>query len=165
MKAGERIDRGRRTALYRFYADDDALLYVGIAFTPKQRWINHASTKTWWPLVARREVTWYPNRTEAQDAERQAITSERPRYNIAGNGDPKPAPPPVKKGLLEAHRAHQRAAKRRAKARANLHHAVRESVASGQWKIEDLVWLTGWSRETIRKIAYSKGESTTAQSI
>jgi len=157
VKAGERIDMGRRTALYRFYADDDTLLYVGIAFTPKQRWINHASTKTWWPLVARREVVWYPNRPEAQDAEREAIASERPRYNIVGNGDPKPAPPPVKKGLVEAQRAYLRAEKRKAKTKANLHHAIRESLASGQWKIEDLVWLTGWSRETIRKIAYPKG--------
>ena len=72
-----------RTALYRFYGEDDVLLYVGITNELGQRWSNHARLKPWWPEVVRQEAIWLPTREEAAAAEVTAIKSETPRYNIA----------------------------------------------------------------------------------
>lgn len=73
----------RRTALYRLYDADGQLLYIGVAYDPQQRWYSHANTAPWWPRVARREVTWYPHRPAAEDAERDAIRAEAPMFNVA----------------------------------------------------------------------------------
>lgn len=73
--------RPSRTALYRLFDDADVLLYVGIAEDPRERWNQHASDKPWWPEVTRRDVEWVPNRADAERAEREAIISEKPRYN------------------------------------------------------------------------------------
>lgn len=67
--------RPRRTALYRLYDRSGQLLYLGVAFDPKQRWRAHAKEQPWWPLVADRQVTWYPTREEA-------ILNERPLFNV-----------------------------------------------------------------------------------
>jgi hypothetical protein len=52
-------------------------------------------------------------------------------------------------------RAHRSAEKRAKEARSALDGAIREAVKSGEWQIVDLAELTGWSRETVRKIANS----------
>lgn len=69
-----------RTALYRLYDADGRLLYVGIAQDPEKRWSQHSRTKraTWWPLVARKTVEWFPNREAADAAETIAINNEKP---------------------------------------------------------------------------------------
>lgn len=71
----------RRTALYRLFDQQGQLLYAGIAYTPEQRWLQHAVDKPWWKLVARRVVEWHPDRAEAEAAERKAIREEAPLYN------------------------------------------------------------------------------------
>ncbi|MGW2739092.1 GIY-YIG nuclease family protein [Streptomyces sp. NPDC001288] len=73
-----------RTALYRFYDENAQLLYVGITKRLQIRWREHARdyATTWWPLVRSNSVHWYPNRTEAGRAERQAIRDENPLYNV-----------------------------------------------------------------------------------
>lgn len=75
------MGRSIRTALYRLYDDTDALLYVGIAEDPRERWSQHAADKSWWPEVTRRDVEWIANRADAERTEREAIMSEKPRYN------------------------------------------------------------------------------------
>lgn len=70
-----------RTALYRLYAADGQLLYVGISRFPKPRFIEHAADKNWWHLVARKEIEWRDSRDEALRAENEAIVSEQPLYN------------------------------------------------------------------------------------
>ena len=55
--------------------------------------------------------------------------------------------------LVAALRAHRRAEERAEKTRADLDKAIREAVANDDWQIVDIAELTGWSRETIRKIA------------
>lgn len=72
-----------RTALYRFFAADGSLLYVGITFDPDARQRQHERTAamTWWPLQARRTVEWFDSRPAAEAAEKQAIKQERPRFN------------------------------------------------------------------------------------
>lgn len=76
--------RPSRTALYRFYGQDGELLYVGITKRLQIRWREHARNyaTTWWPKVRSNTVHWYPNRAEAGRAERQAIRTEGPLYNV-----------------------------------------------------------------------------------
>ncbi|HET9383101.1 MAG TPA: hypothetical protein VFP69_20040 [Streptomyces sp.] len=61
-----------------------ALLYLGIARDPDRRAKQHArdAAETWYPLASERTVTWFDSRQEAEAAEKAAITSERPRFNI-----------------------------------------------------------------------------------
>jgi hypothetical protein len=58
--------------------------------------------------------------------------------------------------LVAALRAHKAADAQLRKARTELEEAIRQGVLSGEWKIVDVVELTDWSRETIRKIVYPK---------
>lgn len=52
----------RKHALYRFYADDGALLYVGITLNPTGRWNDHRHDKPWWTDVADIKLETYPDR-------------------------------------------------------------------------------------------------------
>jgi predicted GIY-YIG superfamily endonuclease len=72
------------TALYRLYDTDDRLLYIGVTKDPPARFAAHRSDKPWWPHVARREMTWWPTRHKACEAESAAIRSEAPLHNRAG---------------------------------------------------------------------------------
>lgn len=62
----------------------------------------------------------------------------------------------AQKDLVAALRAYRRAEERRDQARADLDAAIQKAVETGEWQIVDVAELTGWSRETIRKIATSK---------
>lgn len=70
-----------RIALYRLYAEDGTLLYVGISKDPKGRFWQHAADKFWWPTVARKTVEWYESRPAALLAEEAAIRTKRPEWN------------------------------------------------------------------------------------
>lgn len=75
--------------LYRFYGVEDGgsvLLYVGITANPLQRWTKHFQTKHWAADVQIITREQYPTRALAMDAERRAIRSGRPRYNVMHNG-------------------------------------------------------------------------------
>jgi predicted GIY-YIG superfamily endonuclease len=78
------------TALYRFYAADGSLLYVGVTNNMKARLGQHAADKPWWPQVARKTVGWHATRAEALAAESAAIKTEHPAHNIAGIEKSKP---------------------------------------------------------------------------
>lgn len=73
---------GMKTALYRLFDADGALLYIGIANDPKTRWSSHAGEKRWWGDVARKTLEWFATREEAESAEVAAIVGERPQYNV-----------------------------------------------------------------------------------
>lgn len=68
--------------LYRLFAHDDTLLYVGVTVDPAARWSHHSREKAWWPQVAHASADWFETRTEAEAAEVEAIASECPRYNV-----------------------------------------------------------------------------------
>lgn len=68
--------------LYRFYNRSGELLYIGITDNPFARWARHSKDKTWFPEVARFETDWFPDRPSVIAAERHAITTEKPKYNI-----------------------------------------------------------------------------------
>lgn len=74
-----------RTAVYRLYAADRTLLYIGMTDDLDARFAHHARTKSWWPEVAYRDVRWYDTREEAAAAEDKAIKTERSVHNVAGS--------------------------------------------------------------------------------
>lgn len=79
-----------RTALYRFFDADDELLYVGITYDPATRWKQHQSKAPWWRDVTMRTVEWYDDRPAAEAAERKAVQTEGPRYNVIHRPTPIP---------------------------------------------------------------------------
>jgi predicted GIY-YIG superfamily endonuclease len=81
-----------RCAVYRLYAADEALLYVGAAEDLERRWKHHFYTQPWWQEVQRKAVEWHPDRETALAIERAAIKAERPRFNIIHAIEPLPQP-------------------------------------------------------------------------
>ena len=71
-----------RTALYRLYAADGMLLYIGVTGELSVRFYYHSREKRWWPQVHGKRITWYDDRAEAEEAERCAILGENPVHNI-----------------------------------------------------------------------------------
>ena len=69
-------------ALYRFFGDDGALLYVGISLQPFARMGQHRTDKSWWGEVAAVTIERHPTRRDVLAAERDAIRREKPRYNV-----------------------------------------------------------------------------------
>ena len=67
--------------LYRLFAADGTLLYVGVARDVPDRLRHHAREKEWWPEVVRWTSDRYLNRRFALAAEPGVIQRERPRYN------------------------------------------------------------------------------------
>jgi hypothetical protein len=73
------------TQLYRQYAADGTLLYIGISNNAFARTGQHAK-KPWAGKVARVEIVPYPTRERAKRAECFAIGNERPIYNKDWSG-------------------------------------------------------------------------------
>lgn len=74
------------TDLYRFYAADGTLLYIGISKSAIARMVQHATDKNWWGEVERITVQRVPGpRSLAEEEERLAISLERPKYNVTHN--------------------------------------------------------------------------------
>lgn len=77
----------RLHALYRFKGQGKRppLLYIGRSNDVMRRIGEHRTTKDWITEAARIDLEWYPAH-EIAEAERDAIESERPRYNVVYNG-------------------------------------------------------------------------------
>jgi predicted GIY-YIG superfamily endonuclease len=71
--------------LYRVYDAQGALLYIGITMNPGSRFAQHSEDKPWWTDVADIRVEHYGSREEVLAAERDAIKSEHPRFNVVHN--------------------------------------------------------------------------------
>ncbi|NUP44902.1 MAG: GIY-YIG nuclease family protein, partial [Streptomyces sp.] len=78
-----------RTALYRLYGLE-GLLYVGISISPLTRVRTHLREQPWASEIVGIRIE-YPQDAEA--AEREAVWTERPKYNVIFNGETPPAPP------------------------------------------------------------------------
>lgn len=76
------------TTLYRLYDAESRLLYVGIAAEWARRMVEHSKTKEWWDLVASVDVEFLQTRADALEAERHAILTGRPVYNVVHNRPP-----------------------------------------------------------------------------
>lgn len=68
--------------LYRLFDDAGVLLYIGVTNEWSRRDGEHARTKPWWGEVTRVERKSFPTRDSVLAAEKHAIRSENPRYNI-----------------------------------------------------------------------------------
>lgn len=68
-------------AVYRMWGHAGELLYIGKT-GHLHRFDDHA-VKRWFPAVSRITLEWYETEAAARVAERRAIQTERPRYNIA----------------------------------------------------------------------------------
>ena len=62
------------------------MLYVGVTRDPARRFAIHCVSKDWAHDVATIRLEWFRSKTDAIDAERAAIISERPVYNFQHNG-------------------------------------------------------------------------------
>lgn len=71
--------------LYRFVDSADRLLYVGITGNIDQRFTSHRGTKPWFREIADTRVEFFPDRESLELAEKVAIRTERPVYNIRDN--------------------------------------------------------------------------------
>jgi predicted DNA-binding transcriptional regulator AlpA len=74
-----------RTALYRLYDAQGALLYVGISGRPLHRVQHHRAKTAWGPEIATTTIEWLGTRQEALRAETRAIATEGPLHNVALN--------------------------------------------------------------------------------
>lgn len=71
-----------RTYVYRIFDKEGRLIYVGASANPEARLLAHKHTSWWYPQVGRIKIKVYRTRTEATDAEKLAIRSEFPRWNV-----------------------------------------------------------------------------------
>lgn len=81
---------GPPTTLYRLFDEFGRLLYVGITSSGPARFDQHARSKPWWPTVSSIQLDHHENRRAALAAERAAIASEAPLYNLVGAPDYRP---------------------------------------------------------------------------
>lgn len=67
--------------LYRFYDEQQNLLYIGVTTNPRNRWPNHEGSR-WWRLA--RFVSFQPIAPlDRYRVEQLAIRAEKPRFNRA----------------------------------------------------------------------------------
>lgn len=70
--------------VYRYFDEDNELLYVGESNDPRRRAQDHANSKEWWPDVTYTSVEAFNNMSLAKTEEVRAIRDELPRYNVVG---------------------------------------------------------------------------------
>lgn len=69
--------------LYRMFDAGGDLLYVGISRNLIERWRSHRREAAWWHDVETIAYEWHADRYRAEVAEKAAIRTERPLFNIA----------------------------------------------------------------------------------
>lgn len=70
------------TQLYRHFNAENELLYVGISINAPNRQSQHKHASRWFKEVTRIEIESYEYREQALQIERNAIETEKPKYNI-----------------------------------------------------------------------------------
>ena len=76
-----------KQTLYRFYDQNDQLLYVGITKFFEPRLKQHYKNADWFFQTASVKLEHYQTRQDVEKAESVAIKTEKPIYNIAKNPD------------------------------------------------------------------------------
>jgi predicted GIY-YIG superfamily endonuclease len=151
-----------RTALYRLYDGEGVLLYVGITNMPNVRFAAH-SMKSWWKRVDRKDIVWFDNRQQAEQAETRAIRDEQPVFNVAKSpwrsvaaaAELNDLPDDLDEfdlRLVEVARARHQAKEELLAADEELRELVAEGRAQGLGP-SHLARLTGFTREWVAKIA------------
>ncbi len=73
----------KAVALYRHFAKNGRLLYVGISSKAGERLAQHMKNSQWAARIAHVSWEWFPDRDSAEAAERKAIATEWPIWNTA----------------------------------------------------------------------------------
>lgn len=76
-----RCEDARTASVYRCFAQDGQLLYVGSSGSTMKRLQTHESQTPWWSEVAEVRLERFATLPEARGAERLAILAEKPLYN------------------------------------------------------------------------------------
>ena len=72
--------------IYRLYASNEQLLYIGITNDPNRRFRDHAGQSRWYSLVVRHDTRRLDcDENEAKKIERLAIIKEQPLHNVIHN--------------------------------------------------------------------------------
>lgn len=71
------------TQLYRHFDENEGLLYVGISLSTFNRLSQHKDHSGWFKKIKNVTIEHFETREEAMAAERKAIKSENPKFNIA----------------------------------------------------------------------------------
>lgn len=71
----------RPTVLYRYFDQENQLLYIGVSLNLASRMSQHGKTP-WGYAVAKVTAQWFDCGVEALAAERIAIRTEQPKYNV-----------------------------------------------------------------------------------
>jgi predicted GIY-YIG superfamily endonuclease len=72
--------------IYRLYASNDQLLYIGITNDPSRRFKDHANQARWYSLAVRHDTRRLDcDENEAKKVERNAIIKEKPLHNVIHN--------------------------------------------------------------------------------
>lgn len=77
-----------RTALYRWFDEDGALIYVGISSNVYARSVAHAKASAWSEFASHCTVDWFSTRAAALAAEVTTIHAELPVFNVVHNNTP-----------------------------------------------------------------------------
>jgi hypothetical protein len=72
----------RRVALYWHYDEAGVLLYIGITDGLSKRGKDHARYSPWVEFATHVRAVWLDSRPEAEHAERRAIVTENPIFNV-----------------------------------------------------------------------------------
>jgi len=75
----------RGQTLYRQFNSENVLLYVGITCNTRDRLKNHEKHSNWWLEVNQVTIEHFADRQSVLVAERIAIETEKPKYNIVHN--------------------------------------------------------------------------------
>jgi len=75
------------TSVYRYFDQNEFLIYVGITKRGSTRNREHNSRADWWPFVARQDVKHFDTREEAAALEKALILRYRPPFNDQHNSD------------------------------------------------------------------------------
>ena len=70
--------------LYRYFDEDDRLLYVGITKNQFSRLQAHAISAKWFGLIHKATFRHFTSRQDVKQAELKAIATENPLFNIQG---------------------------------------------------------------------------------
>ena len=68
--------------LYRFHDDHGRILYIGVTSREAERWTTHRRESQWWSQIAYVTCQRFNHEWHALTAERTAIRSESPLYNV-----------------------------------------------------------------------------------
>jgi hypothetical protein len=75
--------------LYRHFDETSQLLYVGVSLSAAQRLAQHRDHAHWFERITRVEMQNFDSRDQALAAERMAIQTENPLFNIQHSTLPK----------------------------------------------------------------------------